>query len=571
MDRFQDSRQTGNQSLGEGVDAGFLGVNMRLDPALLRTGHQYYDLNKELMGPGMMSLAINARFSKGIAETRPGMAQPVEFNPSGFSGTLYGSGAFSDPNGRDSLLLVETDKVWVLSDGVTPSSVAIDAGYEVTTPCSLLQTFDSVLLLRDEGTILQWDGSPTSTFTPINQTESGDYTETIPTSQIATVMSNRVFITAARDVVAASLILDYTRYDSALSAFRINTGEDDAIVAMAPYRRTNLVVFKEQSIHVLQNVSGDLSDVRAEVVNVDLGCIARRSVATVGSELFFLATNGIYRLGEVMDNSMATQERPVSEPIQPLIDRINFEHVHKACAVVSGDYYKLAVPLDSSEEPNAVLVYDTVRGQWQGYDTFAVAVGINDWQRVDYQGRKRAWMIDNANSRALMTDWGHCDDIDGTLNEIITTMRTRGYVLGSSDPQYFRNARLVIETCAPSFTVSTIVDGVNETRAIASNVTRSRTKYHRFGVEDWDDSNANDDADDPGREDYCVVLDQSGGTELGTNGLILNQRQETIESYPLRDRGRWLAMELTNTQGSIALKAVTVDARPKRNYAKTQS
>lgn len=570
MDRYQDSRQSGNTSLGEGVDAGFLGVNMRLDPSLLRTGHQYYDLNKELMGPGVMALAINARFSKGVAETRKGVAQPTDFNPATL-GTIYGSGTFSDPNGRDNLLVAEASKVWCLSDGSTPKEIAIDAGYEVSTSVTLLQTFDSVLLLREEGEILEWDGTATGTFGPVNQTPSGDYTETIPSSEVACLMSNRVLIKAARDVVAASLILDYTRYDSALSAFQINSGEDDAIVALAPYRRTNLVVFKDQSIHVLQNVTGNLADVRAEVINADLGCAARRSVATVGGDLFFLSANGVYRLGEVVENSMSTQERPVSEPVQPIIDSINWEYAHKSCAIVQGDYYKLAIPTGSATEPNMVIVYDTVRGQWQGYDTFATEILISAWHRADYQGRKRAWMIDNANARVLITDWGTSDIIDGTEQDIVTTLQTRGYVLGSNDPQYFRNARLVMETWAPSFTISAVTEGVNEESEIATAVTRSRTKSFRFGTADWSDDNIADDHDEQGREDYSVVLNQSTGTELGSTGMILNRSQETIDSYPLREHGRWLALKVVNTQGTIGLKAVTVDGRPQRNYSKTQS
>jgi hypothetical protein len=94
MLRFKD--QDGkNELLLEAGDTGFLGVNSRLDPGILHTGAAWRDVNDTILGPGIVSHALNCRFRRGVAETRPGSVAPRCFNPVSstvdtVSRTIYG-------------------------------------------------------------------------------------------------------------------------------------------------------------------------------------------------------------------------------------------------------------------------------------------------------------------------------------------------------------------------------------------------------------------------------------------------------------------------------------------------
>lgn len=366
-------------------DAAFAGVNAKLQDSVLAT---------EAEGMGLCRDAVNKRFLDGSAATRGGSAMPVQFNddflptPRHWK-TYLGAGVFSDPNGVEWMLIAQQDKVWQCRDGSAPRGIDLPAG-TVLGEVDLLQAFSKVVMLRGtELDPMEWDGSVPGAFKVVDQSvfEAGDGTSPIPKSDLGEVHSSRLWVKTSRDTLAASDLLDYTRFDLVNNVFRFNTGEDDAIVAVTSFRRTNLVVFKDQSIHLLAGATGDLSSLAAEVVNTEVGCVARRSVAAVGGDLFFLGAGGVYRVSEVVENSMQAQEVPVSDGIQRIIDRINWRFASGAAAGVFGRYYRLAVPIDGSEFNNAVLVYDTVSRQWQGYDEWdsSIVPSVSNQIRIYFQ------------------------------------------------------------------------------------------------------------------------------------------------------------------------------------------
>jgi hypothetical protein len=430
---------------------------------------------------------------------------------------------------------------------------------------------------------LAWDGEEDA-FKPIPDADpNGSYTKSIPPAEIGAVMVQRLLLVQDRDTIAVSDILDFTRYDDALSVFRINQGEDDPITAIFPFRRNNLLVFKRNSVHLLGNVTGDLSEVTAEVVNGDLGCVARRSVAAVGGDVYFLAADGIYRISEVVEQSMQVQEIPISEPVESLIRRINFNAAAEITAVVHGRYYRLAVPLDGATRNNAVLVYDTTTGMWQGYDEYPDGFRPDLFVKAKHDGKKRAIAIDLDRATVAVLDIGAHDiypvmpsgwDFVGSgplplvqrETDITSSLTTRGYILLDDGPKRIRHGTVTLETWNPRFTISTVTEGVNEEAVVMADRTRDRTKWHIHGKADYDTTNANHDHAAPKRRDYSVIL-PADGIELDT-GIRLQLGQESIEQFPIRQLGRWLALKITNTQGRIAIKAAGVDGQNIRNSSR---
>ena len=554
-------RQEANADTRVDLDPGFIGVNAKVEPSLLRTGHAFYDINRELAGPGIVSHAVNCRFESGTVSTRRGSITAACYTPDVTGLTYYGTGEFSDPNGRHWLLCAASDGVHQLGDGTTPSrKIALPDGVTIDGPVDLVQSFDSVILFRGDGVTaenaqppLVWDGNIGTAFTEITATAEGDYTSPIPNAATAVVFGGRLYCASARDQVAVSDLLEYTRWDATLNTFRLNAGESDSIVALHPYRRNNLLVFKERSIHVLANTYGDLSDVRAELINGDLGCVAAGSVASVGSDVFFLAATGVYRLGEIVENSMATQEIPVSDPIEPLIERINTAHIHKAQAIVFGKYYRLAVPLDGSIGNSHTLVYDTTTGQWQGYDYGDGAVFR--YQRLLWGGREYAAAISGYKARVSLLDAAH-----GSSAEYNTEVTTRGYVLGAAGIKRFRNVNFALETQNPRLNFYAQTEGQNEIEALAENSTRSRTRYTTWGTPDYDITNVNGDDAAPHREDYTVELEASGSLEVTGYSVDLERLQSWTVGFPVRRVGRWISFKIVNDRGVMTLKTVTADA-----------
>jgi hypothetical protein len=493
---------------------------------------------------------------------------------------ILAAAPFSDPDGEEWLVLAFPSRVVRVRQGEPPREIPLPSGLTLAEPVRLLQTFDSMVMLRGFSLPpLAWDGTDGEGFKGIpDASPDGSYTASIPPARTGAVMNNRLFLPFDRDTVAVSDILDFTRYDAELNAFRINTGEDDAITAVFPFRRTNLLVFKEFSTHVITDVAGDLSNVGAEIINSEIGCPAPDSIAAVGGDVFFLGQNGVYRVSEVVEQSMQVQESPVSEPIEPLIRRINWNYVHLATAVVMGDYYRLAVPIDGATRNNAVLVFDTVRGQWQGYDVYPTLWRPDIFTKSKHDGRRRAMAIDREKAMVVILDVGPTDvqTLETALTTawsrqfgevpIYTELRTRGYILLDDGPKRIRHGTVTLETWNPRFTISTVTEGVNEESAVMTDRTRDRTKWHLHGKADYDPTNANHDHAAPKRRDYSVIL-PADGIELDT-GIRLQLGQESIEQFPIRQLGRWLALKITNTQGRIAIKAAGVDGQNIRNSSR---
>lgn len=563
MARF---RQEIDSEIVEDGDAGLIGVNALLEPSLLRSQHIYGDTNEQLLSPGTVSHAQNKRFSKGHAEPRPGTVTPPQFNiDGGWTATIYGSGVFSDPNGFEWLMICEANQVRLLRDGLAPvTAVGFASGITIAADVEFVQAFDRVIMFRGLSLPpLQWDGDIASTFDEFPDPISVTFLDTIPNAEYGVVMAGRSFVPYGRDQVAVSDLLDYSSWDVALNTFRINSGEDDVIVGLHPYRRASLIVFKERSIHRLTNVEGDLSTVAADLINAEVGCVARKTIATVGGDIFWLGDDGVMRFSETVEDSMVAQEVPVSEAIQPWIDRINRSYIHLSSAKVHGRYYYLAVPLDNETVPSTILVYDTVTGQWQGMDKFPAGMQIDRLHIARWLGRRELISVDRENGFVSVHGHGRTDIIDGTEHQISDSIKTRGYVGGQNDLKRWRHANVELSTWNPSVTIKVYVEGVNEVRTLRT-LTRDRTRYTIHGAGTHTLSSGATHGN-PHREDYMILASDN----ILPGEVYPELEQVAFVGAALRDVGRWVAIEILNTQGSCSVRSVRVDGARKANSKRT--
>ena len=170
------------------------------------------------------------------------------------------------------------------------------------------------------------------------------------------------------DEVIASDILDTDTYDQIYAQYRFNAGTADFVVGLHSFAEDRLLVFNRNSIHIVENTTS-LQAATTRVLTNEVGCVARKSIIQVGSQVIFLSDNGIYGTQFMDEYNLRGTETPLSEPINETIKRINKEAWDKAVAVYFDNRYYLAVPLDGSSENNAILIYNFLNSQWESIDT----------------------------------------------------------------------------------------------------------------------------------------------------------------------------------------------------------
>jgi hypothetical protein len=191
---------------------------------------------------------------------------------------------------------------------------------------------------------------------------------------------------AVRDEIAASDILDPDTFDVLTNQFRITGGTADFTVGMQPFYEDAILIFQRNSIHGVFGVSGSLADSSVRELTREIGLLARKSLVMHGPDIFFLADNGVYAIGFIDQYNLRGVDTPLSEPIQPVIDRINPDLAGFSVGVYFNNRYFLAVPLDSvagagdATGNNAVLVFNFLNKGWESVDS----VGDGRWKILNF-------------------------------------------------------------------------------------------------------------------------------------------------------------------------------------------
>ena len=396
-----------------------------------------------------------------------------------------------------------------------------------------------------------------------------------------------------QDFIAVSDSLDHahTFFDQ---LFRINFGSNSEIKDLILFDENRLLILKDKDIHMVtgfistgtnSTLSGSAS--LQAVVN-NYGVPNRGAAVAVGGNVYFYASRrGVVSLAQTEQSKVRGVDQPLSEPIQPLIDRIDARNEDKIRLAYWDNKLWLACPLDggNSGENNCLLVYDFLLSQWVSHDQ-GTAIKPKEFFTAEYNNAQRLFFVGTDGFINLVEENWEGDDVadltklDGLATEGITsTLLTRGYGQPDIDHRNYKTATVNISTWNASYTVKANPDGVEESQTLCTDRTKSRTAYYRpFDAAPYEEDNQNDDFANPYREDYSVTLDVDsggfqteggddivtesgvdiinesavGGLSLGTNGIKLDRMQQTLEPFSLTPRmGRYTQIELTNTQGRL--------------------
>lgn len=203
--------------------------------------------------------------------------------------------------------------------------------------------------------ISMWDGVDVSVITGS------------PLARFLTIHGTRLVASAISDVPDAiefSDLLDGETWDFANQRLRIGAGDGDPVVAHTSWQETGIVVFKRSSTWLIDaNPQTEVAAMPIKLIHSSIGCVAPKSIAQVGQDIWFLSMSGIQSVQKQLATSNNEITVPVSQPVQDIIRRIRWDHAHKSCAIFHNSRYMISVPVESND-PDTVLVFNILTGGW---------------------------------------------------------------------------------------------------------------------------------------------------------------------------------------------------------------
>jgi hypothetical protein len=400
----------------------------------------------------------------GTVKTRPG-ADDLGLAAVGGAYAVRGLGYF-DTQSAEQLVAVVNGAGYQYG-GSSWSAIASITGLDASSPVSVVQGNQKLYLLNGTNNWLEYDGT--------TATDMGDTVAGPPRTAAGAIWH------AGRMWAWAGDALYYSDLGNASSGawdqnnrfLRPGRGEGERIMACAGLQNFWVAVFKEQSIHLIHANPAltTLADADISYLGKGPGAVGAHAVAVSGGDAFFLARDGVRSVRQ-----LATAEDqyeiapPISQPLQPYIDRINWAYASTSRAVAYRHYVLFAVPLDSATSPSHVLAYNVRLRSWCGVWTgwtptmFAVSRFSNQQNLVfgDESGRANEWKDDD--------DTGLDTTFTDNGADIATTIRTRSFICGepvSNKDGFFFESRFI--NTATTVTISAVYDEA-DTRTWSSNL-----------------------------------------------------------------------------------------------------
>ena len=513
-----------------------------------------------------------------------------------YPGTIYGASNFETPNGVEHLVIATSQGIFVTSPDSASEEVKVNnvlyghSSYPTITDDSkvrFVQCFNNLVMFRgDLHAPLVLTENLTNGFNSIAQSETpeadenpDDGTEQIPNASTGLFFGNRLVIPFGRDEVAVSDYLNYTRYQPVRSAFRVNTGSSDKLVAVFKFDPNTLLVFKEGSIYAVKNVYGDLADTMLDQVTDQYGCAAERSIVSAGSDVIFLSDQrGVVSIRQSVAGETQSVDVPLSQPIQPIIDRIDWTKAGDAVGAYSNNRYYLAIPLRGVNETasgnNAIIVYDFLTKSWAGID-FMTGLSVKDFFMMTYKGAKRLFVITGDGQILLYDDeqFGGFEDqkiSSGNKTENVTIesrLKTRGLTCGLTELKRFRSLAAFVETYSGAYTITAHADGQNESVEV-SNESLNRNQYDAVSKADFNITNANDDFLVSGREDYSITV---GDSIKPQSGIKVDLKQSKADRDRFNLEGSYLQLEFKTTSGAVDIRGLNVTGTVRTRLTNTET
>jgi hypothetical protein len=312
--------------------------------------------------------------------------------------------------------------------------------FSFSVPPATASSANGTIISQRVQPVLVWDGILANGFARVAQGSHplGVTYSRLPSTSTATYYNNQLVIARNRDEVLISDVFDAETYDPVSKAFRANSGSNDYIVALHPYAEGQVLVFCRKSIWLAtaaigtDGVSIDPAASSLQLLTDEIGCSAKRSIATAGVYVFFLSDNGVYRLDNQFDLKLRGSTQTLSDPIADLIAEINAPAAHLSNGIYFANRYYLAVPLGNSTEPNALFAFNMLNQQWETKDIYGFP--LNRLLVSDYGTQRRLFAATTTGKLFLLDEQETgADDTQSGLGStpVLGSLLTRRYGWGS--------------------------------------------------------------------------------------------------------------------------------------------
>lgn len=372
---------------------------------------------------------------EGLAKTRYGSRSlgnaPINSLTTKIQGLVWYDHIESGSQVQELLAFVDRDIYsW---DGATWTLAVNNAVTNATVQVQAVTHLNTVYYLDGTINLFSWDGT--------TNTDLGGGGATSPPAAASLIetIANRLAVSgvaAAPTEIHFSTIGATPTWATASQVIQIGQGENDPITCLLSWRDFNLVVFKLNSTWVVNcapfdgTTAIDIAEFPITRLHDSVGCVGPRAACQVGTDVWFLAGDGVHTVKRDVSGLNNEVSLPVSSPIQDVIDRINWDHASKAAATFYENRFMLAVPLDGATSPNYVIVYSTLTQSWSGYWT---GMDPTCFAYIDFNGTQELVF---GRTDARVRRWlNHQDDsgVDSYRDDgadITTALRTRGMICG---------------------------------------------------------------------------------------------------------------------------------------------
>lgn len=587
-------------------DNRFIGLDMRRDPSSVAEG--FYITGEHV------------ECEDGTVKTRPGnlmvpWADTYRYDAhytiraTEKHGNIIDAIRFADTDGgRDYLLLLTTTKAVLCLPGSTAQEIALPVAYTPSPDSRLIQAFNKVYLLGGEkNSPLSWSLGDDA-FERVDTGELVAGYEYMPRTRRGCYHQNRIWVVTEGNRVLPSDILeqDFKSVDE----FYVNQGDSDTVKALVPYTDNRIIAFKENSMYSLDNLVGTLDSAEINLISNNIGISGDRSAQVIGQNLIWLSRKGVMLAQLAYEQRITPDTVPLSEPIEPVIERINWGYVDKAVSAIHNERYYLAVPLDGNTENSAVLVFNFKNQAWESIDDYDLATfeGLgSDYIEgfapqsisiLGYGGKevcvctsksggiflyrfnegKQDRAIETADS---LSSWLTANSTSGSPSNtkfsqqevpFTSVMETRGYLAGDATTKLGARIELTVDTYNPEFDIEFISAGPGEGKTLVSGKTRDRTKrrdYANSGTTTPIDNEGNEHQN-PYLDDYSIHLESTYNSQTtsaypefyfgdATRSPVWTSRpQEFVERYRIYKRCRAPRVKIKNGVGYLKVKGVRI-------------
>jgi hypothetical protein len=288
---------------------------------------------------------------------------------------------------------------------------------------------NGAITVREALPVLRWDmdlSHPFFKYVDIGNSPLGANYINMPPVDWGASFKGRMILPLSKDEIVLSDILDPDTYDLSFNQFRMLPGSADWLVAIAPFQQDKFLILYRKSVHIVQ-VDDTLAISQSAELTRAFGCCARRTAIDCGQYLLWLSDIGIMRMNVTDFITLKNDTRPLSDPINDIIDTINWTYASTSIGKYWNNRAYFAVPTNGSTVNNTVIVYNFLNEQWESVDAYPTAINIAAFHAINKAGKQRLHAVSPNGFIYLL------EEVDG-VDETIITMEDDDMMVINTQP-----------------------------------------------------------------------------------------------------------------------------------------